>query len=236
MADDSSAATGGDTGKRRQLSGEVAAYVRGLIMSGAVRPGEFLRMEPIADAVRVSNTPVREGLLALHSEGAVRLVPRRGFVVAPFSDQDVRDLFWVQAQLAGELAARAAINMTSDQLKVIVATHARHEHALQALDLDQVSELGHEFHRHINRAAKSHRLALLLGSIVKQLPNEFYVGIEGHAAATERHHRRLVVAMRSKDAEAARGVMRDHVLEGAQLLIETLLQRGVFGRPQEFTY
>ena len=71
--------------KRPQLPAEVATYVRGLIISGTVQPGEFLRMEPIAEAVGVSNTPVREGLLALQSEGFVRLVPRRGFVVAPFS-------------------------------------------------------------------------------------------------------------------------------------------------------
>jgi DNA-binding GntR family transcriptional regulator len=47
-------------------------------------------MERIAEAVGVSNTPVREGLLSLRSEGFVELVPRRGFVVAEFTRQDVR--------------------------------------------------------------------------------------------------------------------------------------------------
>src|SRR3984885_15969294 len=101
---------------RQQLPEEVASYVREMIVSGEVRPGEFLRMERIAEAVGVSNTPVREGLLILRSEGLVELVPRRGFVVSPFSRQDVRDLFWAQAQLARELAARAARNISPDQL------------------------------------------------------------------------------------------------------------------------
>src|SRR3954464_12370408 len=94
--------------RRQQLPEEVASYVRELIISGSVRPGEFLRMERIAEAVGVSNTPVREGLLALRSEGFVRLVPRRGVVVEPFSRQDIHDIFWTQGVLAGELAARAA--------------------------------------------------------------------------------------------------------------------------------
>src|SRR6266849_6256300 len=93
--------------RRRQLPEEVAAYVRELIMSGVVRPGEFLRMERIAEAIGVSNTPVREGLLALSNQGFVRQIPRRGFVVAPFTKQDIRDLFWAQSVLAGDLAARA---------------------------------------------------------------------------------------------------------------------------------
>src|SRR2546425_280209 len=49
----------GAASQRQQLTEEVAAYVRELIMSGAVRPGEFLRMERIAEAVGVSNTPDR---------------------------------------------------------------------------------------------------------------------------------------------------------------------------------
>jgi len=219
--------------KRPQLPAEVAAYVRGLIISGAVKPGDFLRMEPIADAVGVSNTPVREGLLALQSEGFVKLVPRRGFVVAPFSAQDVHDLFWAQAKLAGELAARAAGKFTPEQLKALVAVHKLHGEALAAGDLDLVSALGHDFHRHINRAAESYRLALLLNTIVKQLPSEFYVGIEGQVASTVKHHRRLVTALRKHDADKARSIMEEHVLEGAEHLIDMLGERGVFTTHEE---
>ena len=89
--------------KQAQLPEQVAAYVRELIMSGAARPGEFLRIERIAEAVGVSQTPVREGLLALKSEGIVNLLPRRGFVVAPITPHDISDLYWVQAHIAGEL-------------------------------------------------------------------------------------------------------------------------------------
>jgi DNA-binding GntR family transcriptional regulator len=218
---------------RRQLPEEVASYVRGLIVSGAVRPGEFLRMEPIAEAVGVSNTPVREGLLALQSEGFVRLQPRRGFVVAPFSAQDVHDLFWAQAQLAGELAARAAVNMTPEQLKGLMAVHKLHGEAMAEGDLERVSELGHEFHRHINRAADSYRLALLLKSIVKQLPSEFYIHIEGQLEATVKKHRRLVTALRKGEAEKARTLMEEHVIEGADYLIKTLKQRGIFAAQED---
>ena len=38
-------------GSRSQLSEEVASYVRELILSGRVKPGEFIRLEPIAEAL-----------------------------------------------------------------------------------------------------------------------------------------------------------------------------------------
>jgi hypothetical protein len=45
--------------RRGQLSDEVAGYVRELIMSGNLRPGEFVRQERIADELELSATPVR---------------------------------------------------------------------------------------------------------------------------------------------------------------------------------
>jgi DNA-binding GntR family transcriptional regulator len=214
--------------KRTQLPEEVATYVRELIISGAVRPGEFLRMEPIAGAVGVSNTPVREGLLALKSEGFVRLAPRRGFVVAPFTQQDIRDLFWAQAQLGGELAARAARRMTSERLAELEENLECYETAIAEGDQEGVAEIGHQFHRAVNLAAESHRLALLQGAVVKHLPNRFYATIEGQVAGAYNEHPLLVGAFRTYDAESARTLMYAHILDGADRLIETLEKQGLW--------
>lgn len=214
--------------QRRQLSEDVATYVRELIISGGVRPGEFLRMEPIAEAVGVSTTPVREGLLALRSEGFVRLVPRRGFVVAPFTPQDVRDLFWAQAQLAGELAARASRTITVESLERLDENSAAYTRAIADQDGAAVAHVGHQFHRQINLAADSHRLALLLGSVVKHLPNEFYATIEGQVAGADEEHPLITEALRRRDEHAARSLMEHHILGGADRLIETLQLKGLW--------
>lgn len=219
--------------KRQQLPAETAAYVRELIISGAVKPGEFLRIEPIAEAMGVSNTPVREGLLSLSSQGFVRLVPRRGFMVAPFSEQDVRDLFWAQAQLGGELAARAAKKISPESLKKLEDLTARYTTAVENRDEEAVAHLGHLFHREINLAADSYRLALLLGSIVSHLPNRFYASIEGQVGATQDDHPALLEAMRNHDSRRARSLMEKHILRGGERLTETLRERGVWDSTDE---
>ncbi|MFA3877817.1 GntR family transcriptional regulator [Streptomyces sp. MMCC 100] len=214
--------------RRQQLSEEVASYVRELIISGRVRPGEFLRMEPIAEAVGVSNTPVREGLLSLSSEGFIELVPRRGFVVTAFSRQDVRDLFWVQARLSGELAARAAQKITPEQLDELDSIIKQQDDAAQAGDEEAMAEHGHAFHRLINLAADSQRLALLLRSVVKHLPNRFYSRIEGRAAAIREEHPLIVEALRRRSSRVARSLMEQHTLDSADHLIEMLEARGLW--------
>lgn len=207
---------------------EVAAYVRELIFSGEVRPGEFLRLEPIAEAVGVSNTPVREGLLTLRSEGLVRLVPRRGFAVAQFSPEDVHDLFWAQAQLAGELAARAAKRITEEQIAALRETLEQYEKALEDDDEDRIGRHGHAFHRQINLAAASPRLALILGGIVQHLPNRFYAAIERSSAATRHDHADLFQAVSSGNSREARKLMEAHIVDRSDHLVDLLRRRGLW--------
>ncbi|MBD0863135.1 GntR family transcriptional regulator [Gordonia sp. zg691] len=222
-----------DRSKRQQLPEEVATYVREMIISGEARAGEFLRIERIADAVGVSTTPVREGLLMLRSEGFVEMVPRRGFVVAPFTKQDVRDLFWAQAQLAGELTARAAKNLTPAQLDALEAILISLEKAIEADDKDKIAQLGHSFHREINLAAESPRLARLLQTVTTNLPNRFYATIEGHVTTTREEHPAILEALRKRSSKKARQLMEAHILDGADHLIELLDERGLWSGQQD---
>ena len=227
------AATHVVVGRRQQLNEEVAAYVRELIMSGAVRPGEFLRMERIAEAVGVSNTPVREGLLTLSSQGYVRQLPRRGFVVAPLEQQDIRDLFWAQAFLAGELAARAAKKIGPEQLARLEDIDTAYCEAVAAEEHSRVVELGHAFHRGINLAADSIRLAMLLGSVVRTLPLQFYATIEGWIEASHDEHREILDGLGERDETKTRTLMEDHISGGADRLIDTLEGRGLWSVTEE---
>jgi DNA-binding GntR family transcriptional regulator len=214
--------------ERRQLPEEVASYVRELIVSGQVRPGEFLRLEPIAEALGVSITPVREGLLALRSEAFVRLIPRRGFVVEGFTRQDILDLFMVQADLAGELAARTAARITPKRLADLQGINDAQQQAIDEDDAEGVAYWGHAFHREVNRGADSPRLANLLGSVVRHLPNRFYTEIEGQTASISHKHPQLLDALADHDPQAAREVMRQHILDAGEHLIESLEKRGLW--------
>ncbi|WP_308213024.1 GntR family transcriptional regulator [Nocardia amikacinitolerans] len=209
----------------------MAAHVREQIMSGAMRPGDFLRMEPIAEAVGVSVTPVREGLLTLSNEGFVTLVPRRGFVVAAFSRQDVRDLFWAQSRLAGELAARAAQLATPQHLLRLRTLIAESAAAGEDGDTARIVALGHEFHRTVNLVADSDRLARLLAGIVQQLPNSFYASLESDAGTTATEHAELVIALELRDSPRARVLAETHIADGADFVIDALEQRGVWAKP-----
>lgn len=210
------------------LPEQVASYVRQLILSGQVKPGQFLRLEPICEAVGVSNTPAREGLQLLRSDGFVRMVPRRGFVVASFTRQDIRDLFWVQADIAGELAARAVSRISPERLARLDQIIVENNAAVAAGDGERIADLGHAFHREINLAADSYRLAVLLGSVVRQLPNRFYATIEERVGETVDDHPQIVEALRNGSTRTVRSLMKKHIINTAEYLIERLEAQGMW--------
>lgn len=217
-----------------QLSEMVATRLREQIMSGQLKQGQFLRIDAVAKSLDVSMTPVREGLLLLQSEHFVRLIPRRGFIVNSFSKQDLLDLFWAQATIGAELAARAAKKMSEEEIRRLEGMHSEYQAAIDAGEEPVlVGRMGHQFHRAINLAADSPRLALLLGNLAKQLRNRFYATIEGQLKDAVEYHPIILNAIRLRDAKSAASLMYRHIIAGGEHLVAMLERQGVWGKPAE---
>jgi DNA-binding GntR family transcriptional regulator len=207
-----------NTRPRRQLSDEVATHVREQIMSGLLQPGDFVRQERVAEELALSATPVREGLLSLKGEGFLELRPRRGFVVASLSPQDIRDLFTAQELLAGELVFRAAGRIGEDDLRELRRVLEDTRKAVAGDDRDAISYLCHDFHRKINLAAGAPRLAWMLSISTKFAPRGFFAASAKWRRATLRDHVAILRALKDHDGEAARAAMIRHMENASGLL------------------
>lgn len=193
-------------------------------MSGELREGEFVRLDRVAIDMGISVTPVREGLLSLRGEGFVALEPRRGFVVATLSPEDVADLFYVQATLAGELAARATRRLTDAELKAMATIQSELAAAVCAGDSDSVVHLNHQLHRSVNLAARSPKLAWFLNLSVRYVPTRFFASIEGWEDASMHDHTALIDALVARDTDAARHAMEEHIRHAGELLSAHLVR------------
>src|ERR1700712_5251361 len=138
-----------DFGARPQLSEDVPSFVRKRIFEGTYTSGQYVRLDQLAAELGISVTPVREALFALRAEGLVAQQPRRGFMVLPLTQRDLADVANVQAHVGGELAARAALNITEGQFQELQDLQAQLE-AAYAADDERTIRLNHEFHRAIN--------------------------------------------------------------------------------------
>ena len=61
--------------RRGSLSDEIAAYIRDLILTGALKPGEKIDQDAVSQALDVSRSPIREALVVLGQEGLLDVTP-----------------------------------------------------------------------------------------------------------------------------------------------------------------
>ncbi|KGI67571.1 GntR family transcriptional regulator [Mycolicibacterium rufum] len=218
-----------DFAVRPQLAEDVARIVRQRIFDGTYSAGTYVRLDQLAAELGVSVTPVREALFELKAEGLLDQQPRRGFVIRPVTVRDVTDVAEVQAHIGGELAARAAAAITDAALDELIRIQADLEAAYAAGDGERAVRLNHDFHRAINVAADSPKLAQLMSQITRYAPETVFPTIDGWPDSSNRHHRRLLEALGARDEDRARAAMSEHLAAGAAPLIEHLTRRGVIG-------
>lgn len=148
-------------------------------------------------------------------------------MVLPVTGRDVTDVSDVQAYIGGELAARAASNISDEQLRELEKIQTELESAYAGDDVDLVVRLNHEFHRAINVAADSPKLAQLMSQITRYAPESVFPTIAGWPEKSNAHHRRLLAALEQRDEDLARAAMSEHLTSGAEPLIDHLTERGV---------
>lgn len=214
-----------DRRQRRQLGDEVASYLRQAIMAGELSPGSSVRAEAVGETLDVSTTPVREALQALRVEGFLELLPRKGFIVVPFTATDIRDIFEAHALIAGELSLRAAAKATDDQVQTLKALHEELMFAATRNDHETLEQKNHEFHRFIYRMADSERLRWALGNFAKYVPRAFYAQIPGWPETTAADHSAVLDAIVARDEDRSRAAMAQHIRNSGEKLAENFARR-----------
>jgi DNA-binding GntR family transcriptional regulator len=186
----------------------VAALIREQIITGGLAAGEQLRQRDLAQRFQVSQTPVREAMRRLESEGLVIGDTHRGFTVVEPGDGPVEENLQIRAALESLGAALAA-------RKIDAAGLARLEELkdqMRAMTGDDpgYADLNREFHFTVHEYARSP----LLLSLMRLL----WASLHGGPKVTRTHaesagqHDAIVAALRAGDPAAAAAGTHQHIM------------------------
>ncbi len=203
--------------------------LRALILTGEYGPEERLVEEQLAERLGVSRTPIRQALTMLEAEGLVEITPNRGATVCSFSIEDVWDIYDLRAVLEGHAARRAAGRIVEDELgrlrglademEGLAGRYLDHEEEIRAL-----VALNQAFHGTIVTASRNKRLQRHVGRTV-EIPLMFkaFFWYTPHERVVSNHyHRQILNCLEQSDADRAEIVMREHVYEGRDFVIQAL--------------
>jgi DNA-binding GntR family transcriptional regulator len=206
------------------LVDEIAAAIRGRIMSGEIAIGAQLRQAELASELGVSRTPVREALRQLQSGGLIEVVPNRGAIVRVPVPWEVREAYLVRAQLEGFACELAVRQITTRQLETLRETNrTMREATFSPQDPAPSGEApttsaNDVVHTTIHEASGNRRLARTINEINETFPRNVSALVladdQRHREENVREHERITDAIADGDAATARREMIAHV-EGA---------------------
>ena len=208
--------------KKETYSIKAAAYIRSLIRSGTLKPGQPVREAQLSEALNISRAPIREALLLLAQQGLICSEPQKGKYVRSMSAKEIYDSYVVAGILEGAAVAQSLPLWTSKEEAAFEDVVRRlDEQVNYAVHLDTLTEIDEAFHMTLLSACTNERLIEIArtscSSLAKFLyytywrtlftPKEFY----------DRHHL-IAEAVRSRDGVYIEMVLRRHYEEvGARL-------------------
>jgi DNA-binding GntR family transcriptional regulator len=187
----------------------VAALIRELIITGALTAGQQLRQRDLAQRFGVSQTPVREAMRRLESEGLVIGDTHRGFTVVAGDAGPVEENFRIRAALESLGASLAASKIDAAGISRLQDLNRRM--TALAEDDPRYSELNREFHFTLYEYSRSP----LLMSLMRLLWASLHGGprvLRTHAESA-RQHDAILDALRAGDADAAAARTYQHIMD-----------------------
>ncbi|WP_127473229.1 GntR family transcriptional regulator [Microbacterium sulfonylureivorans] len=244
------AATGGVRRPSRSvLSDETHEAIRGMLLDHSIQPGEHINIDALARQLDVSQTPVREALARLESDGLVVKRALRGYSATELLTVDqIDDLFQFRALIEPWSAAQAA-ERHSDEDAAALSAEIETGRGTSKLELTEayaaMAEHDERFHKLIARMSGSEfveeafirthchlhlfRLYQAGQAEVRDSPDSEFVDTlfsayyepEGGFLAV-REHAAIADAVLSGQANAASALMLDHIQSSRRRFSPTL--------------
>ncbi len=203
-------------------------HLKSKLLAGDFEPGARLLYGPIGKEIGISATPVREAAGLLAQEGLVDLVPNMGAIVRTLDRNDLIEIYEVReviepatAALAAQRATPAQISLVAEQLSQMRELTSKHQDSNERFAgkrmTRQFDKADYLFHMLIIEGT-GNRALLRTASQSHVLTRVF--GIRRHRHDLEamqrtcREHDKILAAIRSGNADAARAAAAEHIQHG----------------------
>jgi DNA-binding GntR family transcriptional regulator len=198
---------------RMNLRQQALAAIREALVTGQIVPGVVYSAAALAAELGVSNSPVREAMLALVDDGLMEVVPNRGYRPVTFSRSDLLEIAGLRMLLEVPGAGIAAETELGEQASELVELVERIERTAAVGDVGGNLSADRAFHLALVDACGNRRLTEEVARLRDQtrLYNIRHLARSGALAASAGEHRPLLAAVVAHDRPLAESLMRAHL-------------------------
>ncbi|MBE9606079.1 GntR family transcriptional regulator [Acetobacteraceae bacterium H6797] len=209
-----------DAGDSLSLAERAYRHLREAIVKGQIQPGGHISERSLANALGISAQPVREALRRLESDGMVISLPRRGTVVAEFTEDRLSEMGHVRAALEGAASAIAAARASESDISGMLFQLRAMREATDAGDIEALARANEQFHALLHNSTGN---VFLIRSLAALRAYDYVArrralaGTPREPSRAFREHCGILAAIRRRDASLAERRTRSHVLRSMRV-------------------
>ena len=213
-------------GQTKPMDLKAWAYemIKQRIVNLQVQPREQMRIENLAHELNISRTPIREALLQLEKEGLVRVNSRVGFFVRELTRRDLEELFEMRQLTEGYAAQKAAPTLTEEDLAQLDALHRSAATAIENNDQALFNKYEAALHDFLMRHSGNLQLLKMIEGLKDLTARErqYGLGSADNVRCSMREHGEIIDALHRRDGEEAEKMMRRHLGNVRDRLLDML--------------
>jgi DNA-binding GntR family transcriptional regulator len=200
---------------------EIVQDLKNEIARGTFVPGQRIVESALCERYQAGRTTVREVLRRLEQDGFVRIAQNAGATVTDVSQGDIEHIYDLMGVLEGLSVRTAAPFIAEMQTDQIESTLTRME---STTDPFEFFEHNFEFHSILMSLSENSRLIKFMGNLRAQAQRMSLRSFfnPGQIAASISEHRRILEAIRARNAIKAENLVRHHYLLSKNRLIKYL--------------
>ncbi|MEV5977456.1 GntR family transcriptional regulator [Streptomyces sp. NPDC052114] len=200
--------------RRTSVRGQILDALRAALVGGELTPGEVYSAPVLAERFGVSPTPVREAMQQLAAEGAVEVVPNRGFRVTERSARELAELAEVRALIEVPVMLGLARSVAAERWAELRPLAEATAVAAAGGDLARYAESDRAFHGAVLALSGNQQLVQVADDLHRRSQWPLVSGpVSGRRAdlvADAAEHMALLDALAAQDLNVVSSLVREH--------------------------
>ncbi|MEU0371949.1 GntR family transcriptional regulator [Streptomyces sp. NPDC006283] len=199
--------------QRHSVRGQILDALRTALVDGDLVPGEVYSAPALGERYGVSATPVREAMQQLVTEGAVEVVPNRGFRVARRSARELAELAEVRALIEVPVMLRLARTVPAANWCALRPLAEATVAAAATGDRASYADSDRAFHRAVLALAGNEQLLIVADDLHRRSQWPLTTAPAPRRAdliADAAEHMALLEALVAQDLTVVQSLVREH--------------------------
>lgn len=196
---------GNEVIKLSTIKEQVYEIIKGKILSGEIKPGDWLQESKLAQNLNVSRSPVREALKELVGEGILENIPNKGVFVKILNKKDIYNIFEFRETMEKFAIEKAVDLATVEDVEALDKLYLRLVEIYNKNDVSEYCKIDTELHNILFAMSNNEIIYNIVNNVFPLLQPFRIISLsrEGRFKESLEEHKGIIEGIKERNFEKA---------------------------------